>query len=404
MIQRMRAAPTPLVIRIAVAVAGTALFLCFWAFWMVHPKGPRFPSPEQHSTETSAPVFLERFASGGETLEVHAATAYGTRPDSLTAFWYGGTREGARDVAIYQSRLDGERWDKPRVVVDRGQTEADLDRHIRKLGNASVYQHPDGRLWLFFVTVSVGGWAGSSISLVESVDNGQTWSRARRLVTSPFLNLSTLVRGSAFAYADGTVGLPMYHEFLGKFGELLRLDRDGRVIDKTRLTTGRDGLQPEVAIVSEDTAVGLLRYAGAPPPRVLHTVTMDGGRTWSQPQKIELPNPDAALDVLAFGSDRLLAVLNDIDKARWRLALAVSDDLGKSWRTVRILEQQQDEKDINRYQFSYPWLLRTGNGNFHVLYTWNKSRIKHVEFNQGWLDAASVGGSAGVRPVRSVAE
>jgi predicted neuraminidase len=396
MINRMHPASGSLLLRIAIILVAAALFLGFWGFGMHHPAAPRFEAPPPRSEGAPAPMFSERFASGGETPEVHAATAYADRPGSLTGFWYGGTREGARDVAIYRSRLEGDRWDTPRVVVDRAQAQADLNRHIRKLGNPSVYRHPDGRLWLFFVTVSVGGWAGSSISMVESVDNGRSWSKAKRLVTSPLLNLSTLVRGSGFPYADGTTGLPIYHEFAGKFGELLRLDRDGRIIRKTRLSSARDGLQPEVAILSADKAVGLLRYAGAPPPRVLHTVSNDSGRTWSVPQKIHLPNPDSALDVLALGSDRMLAVLNDIDEARWRLVLAISDDLGKAWRVIKVLEQQQDKDDINRYQFSYPWLLRTGNGDFHVLYTWNKSRIKHVEFNQRWLDAASANpGGAG---------
>ena len=155
---------------------------------------------------------------------------------------------------------------------------SELNRHVRKIGNPIVYRHPDGRLWLFFVTVSVGGWAGSSISLAESADNGETWSRARRLVTSPFFNLSTLVKGSAFRYADGTIGLPVYHEFLGKFGEMLRIGSDGRILDKTRFTSGRHALQPEIAVPSaRRRAVGMLRYAGDAPRRVLYMVS-DGRR------------------------------------------------------------------------------------------------------------------------------
>jgi predicted neuraminidase len=273
---------------------------------------------------------------------------------------------------------------------------SELNRHVRKIGNPIVYRHPDGRLWLFFVTVSVGGWAGSSISLAESVDDGETWSRARRLVTSPFFNLSTLVKGSAFRYADGTIGLPVYHEFLGKFGEMLRIGTDGRVLDKTRFTTGRHALQPEIAILGPQRAVGILRYAGEAPRRVLYMVTADAGRTWSQPQKIHLPNPDAAVEVLALGSGRLLGVFNDIEEARWRLVLGVSDNLGKDWRTIKVLEQKQDAIDVNRYQFSYPWILRAADGDFHLLYSWNRTRIKHIEFNQSWLEQAAAASHAAV--------
>ncbi len=38
------------------------------------------------------------------------------------------------------------------------------------------------------------------------------------------------------------------------------------------------------------------------------------------------------------------------------------------------------------FEFSYPFLLQTRRGEFHLVYTWNRSFIKHVEFNQAWLD------------------
>ena len=218
--------------------------------------------------------------------------------------------------------------------------------------------------------------------------------RARRLVTSPFFNLSTLVKGSAFRYADGTIGLPVYHEFLGKFGEMLRIDADGRILGKTRFTSGRHALQPEIAVVGPERAIGVLRYAGDPPRRVLYMLSDDAGQTWSQPQKLHLPNPDSAVEVLALADGRLIGVLNDIEEARWRLTLVLSDDLGRNWRTVKVLEEQRDASDVNRYQFSYPWMLRTSDGDFHVLYTWNRTRIKHIEFNKSWLDQAAAAATA----------
>jgi predicted neuraminidase len=383
--------------KIVLLIAAAAAFLAFWWMGMGSPGAAGFaPSGGAGSPETESarranaePVFRERFASRSDTAEVHAATAYIHRADGLTAFWYGGSREGASDVAVYSARLEDSGWDQPRVVVERNQMTAQLSRKIRKIGNSIVHQHPDGRLWLFFVTVSVGGWAGSSINLIESADNGLTWSPAKRLVTSPFFNLSTLVKGSAFRYADGTVGLPVYHEFVGKFGELLRLDPTGRVIGKTRFTSGRHALQPEIAVLTKEKAVGLLRYAGPPPSRVLYTFSEDSGRSWSTPQKLHLPNPDSAIDVLALPDGRILAVLNDIEDARWRLVLAQSDNQGRDWRTIKVLEHEQDAVNPKRHEFSYPWLLRSDDDVFHLLYTWNRSRIKHIEFNRTWLDQAA---------------
>jgi len=376
--------------RVVVALAASLLFLCFWAFAMPHAPAPRFEPPRAQWSAPSEPSFATRFASAGETPEVHASTAYAPAATGVTAFWYGGTREGAADVAIYRARLIEGGWSKPHRLLDRRQLADALNRHVRKVGNATVYRHPDGRLWMFVVTVSVGGWAGSSITLVESTDNGATWSRARRLVTSPFFNLSTLVRGSAFRYADGSIGLPVYHEFIGKFAELLRIDVDGRILDRTRLTAGRHALQPEVAILDEQQAVALLRYAGEAPRRVLHSATIDGGRTWSAPDKIKVPNPDSAVDLLPLDRGRLLAVFNDLDDHRFRLTLAVSDDTGRHWQSVQVLEDRP-EGDSSHHEYSYPWLLRAEDGDFHLLYTWNRRRIKHVQFNRSWLDRRIAG-------------
>lgn len=37
------------------------------------------------------------------------------------------------------------------------------------------------------------------------------------------------------------------------------------------------------------------------------------------------------------------------------------------------------------FQYDYPYMLRTRNGDLHILYTWNKSAIRH-----GWLKANSI--------------
>src|SRR3546814_6773369 len=62
-----------------------------------------------------------------------------------------------------------------------------------------------------------------------SDDLGKTWSTPRQLITTPFLNISTLVRNAPVFHQDGTIGLPVYHEFLGKFAEYLYISPNGEV-------------------------------------------------------------------------------------------------------------------------------------------------------------------------------
>ncbi len=332
------------------------------------------------------PLFEVGFASSGGTPSVHSATAIEIAGGDLRAFWYGGSREGATDVAIYSSVFDAETdtWRPEQQVTTREETQKDLARYIKKLGNPVVTRDRGGRLWLFYVSVSIGGWSGSAINARSSADDGRTWSRASRLVTSPFLNLSTLVKGPAIHYADGMLGLPVYHELLGKFGELARLDENARVIGKTRLSWGQSSLQPVVVPLDGERALALMRRSGRSAPRILATETSDAGRHWTAPRPTSVSNPDAAIAALRSQDGELLLAFNDSEHDRSHLTLALSNDRGQSWQSIHVLDPPAPVV-AGGARFAYPWLVQGTNGEFHLLYTWNRERIVHVRFNREWL-------------------
>jgi len=254
------------------------------------------------------------------------------------------------------------------------------------LGNPVAGRDSKGRLCLYFVSVSVGGWAGSAVNLMVSEDEGETWSPPRRLVASPFFNISTLVKGAPLLFSDGAVGLPVYHELLGKFGELLRLDSEGRAIGKTRLSWGQSSLQPVIVPRSEKDAVGFMRYAGDPPNRILRVRTEDGGVHWSPPVKTALPNPNAAIGSVLLSGGPLLLVFNNAEEDRENLSLAHSTDFGNTWRIAHRFEGDSGSTQAPVPEYSYPWIMQDRGGDVHVLYTWGRSRIKHVRFNRAWLE------------------
>jgi len=296
------------------------------------------------------------------------------------------------------------------------------------VGNPAAIRAADGTLWLFYVTVSVGGWAGGSITAITSHDEGETWGPARRLVSSPLLNVGTMVRGEPFLYSDGTVGLPAYQSLRGSVAEVLRLDLSGAVVDRQRLSIEGSGLQPVLLVRSATEALALMRHTGPEgPQRVIATSTRDAGAHWTASSMLPLSNPDSALSGAVLPDGRVLVALNDVEEERDALSLVVSGDGGVSWRTLRQLEDQRaarnqpvDDARYDRtvealaratdarvtdahayvessrrfmcweprchFEFSYPFLLQTRRGEFHLVYTWNRSFIKHVEFDQAWLD------------------
>jgi predicted neuraminidase len=333
------------------------------------------------------PSYNERYASNAATPTVHSAAALAI-PGGLRAFWYGGAEEGAADVAIYSATYDpvADKWSSEQPVATRASTAQGVNRYIRKLGNPAVLRDAAGRIWLFYVSVSVGGWSGSAINAMVSTDDGATWDRPRRLVTSPFLNLSTLVKGRPFLFEDGSIGVPAYHEFAGKFGEILRVDEHANVIGKTRLSHGRLAIQPVVVPRSSTEAVAFMRNASGEGQLVM-VRTRDGGRSWTEPAKLDLPNPNAAIDAIGMADGTLALVFNNRPKDRDNLSLAISDDAGDTWRVLHRFEDAPP-REVQPDEFSYPWMaLEQGGARVHLLYTWKRSHIKHVKFDQDWLKA-----------------
>lgn len=358
--------------------------LAFRVFSTSLVAGFASPTSPIVSSATQVPLFETRFASHGKTQSVHSAAVVQITGGRIRAFWYGGTHENASDVAIYTSVFDPAKglWGSERAVMTPESTQRQLHRYIKQLGNVVVFKDRNDQLWLFYVSISVGRWSGSAINLTTSGDGGKTWSPVRRLITSPFLNLATLVKGPPFGFGDGTIGLPVYHEFMGTFGELLRVDRTGRVIHKTRLSWGKSSLQPVIIPRTAMEAIGLMRYKGPAPRRVLSFHTADGGLHWSAPAKTNLPNPNTAIAGLRLDNGDLVLVFNNSEYERDDLSLAYRQSDDKHWRIVHQFEKGDERSG----EFSYPCIIRTLNGDFHLLYTWHKTHIKHIQFNQAWLE------------------
>ena len=345
----------------------------------------------QKSSDVNSPVPFYRngfIQIEGQTPIVHSPSVVELNDGNLLAVWYGGTREGVKDVAIYRSiwnRQTGE-WTGDSILTGPSDTGEDLGRYIRKVGNPVLLKDVDGKIWLFYVSASVGAWSGSAVNFRMSTDDGLHWSEARRLVTSPFLNLSTLVRGAPFLYNDGSIGLPVYHEFLIKFGELLRLRTDGTIMDKVRISGDGTSLQPSVVPLDSKRGIAFLRRSGSSPSRVLFSFTDDGGRSWSDTGKLSLPNPDSSVMGMRTQEGSLFLVFNNSEKNREDLSLARSMDNGHTWEVVHVFDERGAVNDGNRKEFSYPFWIHTRDDMIHLVYTWNRKRIRHVYFNSSWLE------------------
>ena len=348
------------------------------------------PAPAK-SLKSVQPSLLTDWLPDTGAPSVHAASLIALKDGAVRAFWFAGSREGAPDVAIYTSVFDPQasRWSAPTVVVDRVSAEKGLSRYIAKLGNPVPARMADGRMQLFFVTVSIGGWAGSSISSMISGDEGLTWDRPARLISSPLINLSTLVKSPAMPFVDGRLGLPAYHEWIGRFGEFLRIDAS-QVIDKRRMSSGRGAIQPVVFANGPQEAEAFFRQTrpSSQPKQIPVSQTKDAGQSWAVTKDLEIPNPNSALAALTLANGTRLMVLNNIEAARYRLVMVMREPNSPQWRVVQVLEDNVSLLNDQYREFSYPYLISTNGVDAHLAYTWNRTKIKHVYFPAVWFKHA----------------
>ncbi|MEO5607733.1 MAG: sialidase family protein, partial [Polaromonas sp.] len=294
-----------------------------------------------------------------------------------------------------------------------------LWRYVKKIGNPVIARAPDGSLWLWMVNVSLGGWAGSSITWARSTDEGFNWSPPRRLVTSPFLNISTLVKGAPIFYQNGQIGLPVYHELMTKFAEVLRLSPDGQVLDKLRIHASQGSLQPVVLVAGPQQAQAYMRSGQS--TALMMSQTHDAGQTWSATAATSWPNPDSALaGVVTSGGQQWLALnpgenrgtlalirtdaggsfdgvtpwlVEASPAAGAHLSVAQHDKLLSDELRAQGVSQAQIDADVASarrqlcgaeicaLEYSYPYLLQSRDGYLHLVYTWQRSRIKHVRLD-----------------------
>lgn len=375
--------------RRSVLTAGVA---AAWAW----PRPDRVALPAAASFRLAAapaadepPLFASGFLDHDPPLPyVHCPSICAMADGSLACAWYAGSRETARDVAVWIATAPAPApgspepiaWGRPRVVVDRARATEQLARFVDKVGNAVVFGDDTGRLWLVYVTIAIGGWSGSTLNACSSVDGGATWTASTRLPVSPFFNVSELVRAAPARLATGEIVLPIYHECMGKFPELLWLlpEAGSLRVRKARLTGGRSLLQPALVPLDERRCVAFLRDH-SPARRLVVMRSADAGSTWSSPEPTPLPNPDASVAAVRLSDGSLVLACNLAREGRATLDLVRYDDGRGAWQRLATLDAEPNAR------FAYPYMEQDRRGTVHLVYAWKMRRIRHVALNEAWL-------------------
>lgn len=312
----------------------------------------------------------------------HSATLAELSDGTLLAAWYAGSGEGAADVAIYVARREpGSSWSEPAPVITREQVTRDLRRNVVSLGNPLLLAGGSDKAGLLFVSIAAGRWSGSSMNLVWSEDGGKSWGVPRNLTMNPLANLSSLPRNPPAPLVGGGWAVPVYEEFLGKFPEILWVQprEGGWSAAVSRVEGGVYILQSSLVPLTERRAASFFRDFR--PARWMSAAwSEDAGRTWSKPATTELYNRDSGQCVIRLSDGTLLCAYNDVSPGkRENLRLALSADEGRTWRTIATVAEERGQ------EFSYPYLIRSADGNIRMVYSARQTQIVYAEFNEAWV-------------------
>ncbi|MBL8824000.1 MAG: exo-alpha-sialidase [Planctomycetia bacterium] len=361
------------------------MIMALAASWRPAPADPRFqiasfPAATPPSASSFTSHVVERPPGVGE---VHGSSLVVLPNNERLMVFFGGTHETALDVRLYQSRFQRGQWQPATPLISPAEAGQAACRYTRRVGNSSMIRDDAGRLHLFFVSVGYFGWSCSSLNQMTSTDDGKSWSPPLRLLTTPFFNVSTLVRSPAVPLQDGGFLLPAYIEITNKFPEVLQFDAHGKFVRKVRMSDQHGSLQACLLPINGQQAYAYERnrfYRST--PRLKVQETHDGGRTWSAVSTIEVHNEDSPVAVVQVEPDLYLMAYNPTHD-REKLELAYSRN-GIDWKTFKTLEYMPLTTRQKVIEFSYPTMLRQGD-SIDLVYTWHRQGIKHCRFNVTWL-------------------
>ena len=357
--------------------------------------------------------------------------------DLLVCWFHGSGERTADDVVVRGARLrKGSRtWSAPFLLAD---TPGYPDT------NATMFLDPRKRLWLVWPTILANEWHTAlmkykiaskyggegppqwDVSEVLHVTPGDEFAAAvnrevdkllasgpqdermtryaERIKTQAADKLSRrlgwMTRAHPYVLDGNRLIVPLYSD--GFSFSLMAISDDWGATWKTSTPlVGRGNIQPSLARKKDGTLVAYMRDNGPPPKRLMMSQSSDRGETWSAVEDSELPNPGAGAEVLVLKNGNWALIYNDLERGRYRLAVSLSEDEGRTWRWTRHLERDPESTDDAKLgQYHYPSLIQAADGTLHATYSYfappasvtpdaekrsPRKSIKYAHFNEAWV-------------------
>lgn len=329
----------------------------------------------------------------------------------MLAVFSGGKNEAAIDTRIYMTRKAKgcDSWspfeEMSVCAQDRGKKFS--------TSNPVVFQKPDGEVLLFYHT-SETGEHGTPCYLRRSSDLGYSWSEEERLPdgvqgperAQPLIlgdrmicpgdaHRKYIIRPLFSITEDGgrnwkTVG-PSSAEYSiaannrkpGKVGENFDVPADG--FPRERAFEILASIQPAILVHRNGMLQALTRTCHS---KLGCVWSYDGGLTWGHEYLTDFPNNNSGFTAITLKDGRFAMVCNDFESipgsprwehmnARTPLSLFISED-GQLWTKVMDIEDGPIHNNAFPSGYCYPNMIEGDDGCLHLVYTWQRRRIKYV--------------------------
>ena len=354
------------------------------------PKGSKQQTSEPSPKKEFCIQLSEGYAS------CHAPSICELSSGDLLACCFAGTQEleGGPDQVTLGARFDRRSgtWSDPEVWVDVPH---------RASGNPRIFVGPrPSEVWLV-APVSYGEWCGGSTRLFmkRSYDEGSSWKDLELLVAEKGI----LGKNKPFI-RDNLCILPVEqeHTWNSKFLRSEDYGESWELLGDLGNDAGVRIIQPTVVQLNDGS---LLAYMRSQENYIYQSRSNDIGRSWSKAEPTELPNNNSGIDMVRLASGNLVLVYNPTqlvtDKQqrdsglpehmagfttwgpRTPLVAALSEDEGNSWPYQVVLE---DGPGV----YCYPAVIQGKDRMIHIVYTYQRTAIRHVAIEENELLASKI--------------
>lgn len=335
----------------------------------------------------------------------HAADLLETRDGDLLCVWFAGSSEGYADISIVGSRLKaGEsQWSNPVKLSDDP---------IRSEQNPSLFQHPNGDVWLMYTAqvartdetpAEYSLQFTAEIRCKVSKDNGYTWGPTTTLFSHPgsfcrqkiqVLSTGRWIFGNWFCFEDKTRN--------GSDITVMQLSDDqGKTWRAVEVPGSAGRVHANILELGDGSLVALMRSRFS--DRIYMSTSADMGETWTIPYRTPLRNNNSSISAIRLDSGAIAMVYNDVafndeptgpvaiwPDQRCPVTVAISEDGGKTWPYRRIVEMGEGFvgpwNDCNNRRYEYPVMMQGADGTIYIAYSWGRRKqIKVVAVDEKWI-------------------